>query len=114
VAADTWQPFGVPDEAHKNCADHDGTRILNLTLKDPAKQDRAAKWLRNAMLALALLAAVAASVSYEAQYVLVRAVKHAPVIAAAQAGIPDVGAASVVVHRGRRISDSPSLERSIR
>ena len=44
------------------------------------------------MLALAVLAAAAAVVSWDAQYVLVRSVKHSTVIAALEAGIPDVGA----------------------
>ena len=44
------------------------------------------------MIALAVLAAAAAAVSWDAQYVLVRAVKHDTVIAALEAGIPDVGA----------------------
>ncbi len=60
------------------------------TGRDP--RDRAQAWLRNAMTALAVLAAAAAAVSWDAQYVLVRSVKHAKVIAALEAGIPDVGA----------------------
>ena len=45
------------------------------------------------MLALAVLAvAAAAVVSWDAQYVLVRAVKHNPAVAALEAGIPDIGA----------------------
>jgi hypothetical protein len=60
------------------------------TGRDP--HDRAQAWLRNAMIALAVLAAVAAVVSWDAQYVLVRAVKHTRVIAALEAAIPDVGA----------------------
>jgi len=44
------------------------------------------------MAALAVLAAAAAAVSWDAQYQMVRSVKHAPVIAALEAGIPDVGA----------------------
>jgi hypothetical protein len=55
-------------------------------------RDRAEAWLRSAMGALAALAAAAAAVSWDAQYVLVRHVKHAPVIAALEAGIPDIGA----------------------
>jgi hypothetical protein len=57
-----------------------------------ATRDRAQSWLRGAMLALAVLAVAAAAVSWDAQYVLVRAVKHDTVIAALEAGIPDVGA----------------------
>ena len=54
--------------------------------------DRALGWLRGAMLALAVLAVAAAVVSWDAQYVLVRAVKHNPAVAALEAGIPDIGA----------------------
>jgi hypothetical protein len=44
------------------------------------------------MLALAVLAIAAAVVSWDAQYVLVRSVKHNPAVAALEAGIPDIGA----------------------
>jgi hypothetical protein len=44
------------------------------------------------MAALAVLAAAAAAVSWDAQYVLVRAVKQNTPVAALEAGIPDVGA----------------------
>ena len=57
-----------------------------------ATRDRAQSWLRNAMIALAVLASAAAAVSWDAQYVLVKTVKHTPAIAALEAGIPDVGA----------------------
>jgi len=56
----------------------------------PADSGRA--WLRNAMAALALLAAAAAVVSWDAQYVMVRQARHVPAIAALEAGIPDTGA----------------------
>jgi len=55
-------------------------------------RDRAQAWLRSAMAALAVLATAAAAVSWDAQYVLVRAVKHDTAIAALEAGIPDAGA----------------------
>ncbi len=58
----------------------------------PVKADRAAGWLRGAILALAVLAAAAAVVSWDAQYVLVRAARHNPAIASLEAGIPDIGA----------------------
>jgi hypothetical protein len=63
-------------------------------IKLPAREssDRAQSWLRNAMIALGILAAAAAVVSWDAQYVLVRAVKHSTPVAALEAGIPDVGA----------------------
>jgi len=44
------------------------------------------------MTALAVLAAAAAVVSWDAQYVMVRAARHDTVIAALEAGIPDAGA----------------------
>jgi hypothetical protein len=44
------------------------------------------------MAALALLAAAAAVVSWDAQYVMVHGVRPAPAIAALEAGIPDAGA----------------------
>ena len=54
--------------------------------------DRAATWLRVAMVALAILALTAAVVSYQAQYVMIFAYKGVKVIAALQAGIPDAAA----------------------
>jgi hypothetical protein len=44
------------------------------------------------MFSLAVLAAAAAAVSWDAQYVMVRQVKHIPAVAALEAAIPDVGA----------------------
>lgn len=94
MTARTWQPFGIAAEEYEPVNGHDGVRIANLSLRRPGdEQDRAGTWLRNAMLALAALAAAAAGVSYQAQYVLIRAVKHTAAIAYLQAGIPDVGAA---------------------
>jgi hypothetical protein len=54
--------------------------------------DRSGAWLRTAMAGLAVLAAAAAVVSYQAQYQLVAGYKHVPVVAAVQAAIPDVAA----------------------
>jgi hypothetical protein len=54
--------------------------------------DRSAAWLRTAMAGLAALAAAAAVVSFQAQYQMVAGYKHAVVIAAVQAGIPDAAA----------------------
>jgi hypothetical protein len=56
------------------------------------RRDASRAWLRNAMAALAVLAIAAAIVSWDAQYVLVLQARHAPVIAALEAGIPDTGA----------------------
>ncbi|HET9897678.1 MAG TPA: hypothetical protein VFQ44_22335 [Streptosporangiaceae bacterium] len=60
--------------------------------RNAADSDRARGWLKGAMLALAVLAIAAAVVSWDAQYVLVRTVKHNPAVAALEAGIPDIGA----------------------
>jgi Protein of unknown function (DUF2637) len=54
--------------------------------------DRSGAWLRTAMAGLAVLAAAAALVSYQAQFQLVAGYKHAPMVAAVQAAIPDVAA----------------------
>lgn len=54
--------------------------------------DAGKAWLRYAMAALGMLAAAAAIVSWQAQYVMVAGVKRSAVIAAIEAGIPDAGA----------------------
>jgi hypothetical protein len=61
-------------------------------LASPAPADRARTWLGSAMGSLAVLAAAAAVVSWDAQYTLVLAIKRVPAVAALEAGIPDVGA----------------------
>ncbi len=53
---------------------------------------RASWWLRGAAAVLGLLAAAAAAVSWQAQYVMVADIKHAQAIAAIEAAIPDAGA----------------------
>jgi hypothetical protein len=58
----------------------------------PDTKDRAATWLRNAMIALGLLALCAAVVSWTAQYRLVFDVKQLSLIAALEAAIPDAAA----------------------
>jgi hypothetical protein len=54
--------------------------------------DGSALWLRNAMVALGVLAVAAAVVSYAAQFHFVVAAKKAVAIAALEAGIPDAAA----------------------
>jgi hypothetical protein len=71
--------------------ERDGVRVLNVTPGGPGA-GQAGWWLRGAAVALGVLAAAAAAVSWEAQYAMVRAVKPVPVVAALEAGIPDVGA----------------------
>ena len=58
---------------------------------DPG-QDRSGLWLRNAAAGLCVLAAAAAAVSFTAQYRMVEATRHLPVVAALEAAIPDAAA----------------------
>jgi hypothetical protein len=55
-------------------------------------KDRSGLWLRNAAAGLCVLAAAAAAVSFTAQYRMVDAVRHLPVVAALEAAIPDAAA----------------------
>jgi hypothetical protein len=54
--------------------------------------DRSGLWLRNAAASLCLLAAAAAAVSFTAQYRMVDATRHLPVVAGLEAAIPDAAA----------------------
>ena len=54
--------------------------------------DRSGLWLRNAAAGLCLLAAAAAAVSFTAQYRMVDATRHLPLVAALEAAIPDAAA----------------------
>lgn len=94
----TWTPFGTTEDDWK-AAPVNGTphgreqRIVNVKF-GPGKKpgDRAGRWLTGAMLALGVLAAAAAVVSFDAQYRMVYAAKHVAAIAALEAGVPDVSA----------------------
>ena len=55
-------------------------------------RDRSGLWLRNAAAGLCVLAAAAAAVSFTAQYRMVDATRHLPVVAALEAAIPDTAA----------------------
>jgi Protein of unknown function (DUF2637) len=90
---DGWQPFGT-DASDYPDPDANGVRVLNLTPGKQAREakDQATNWLRGAMLALGLLAAAAAVVSFAAQYHMVYAAKGVRVVAALEAGIPDTAA----------------------
>jgi len=95
MATDTWEPFGVPDEAYSEPG-RDGVRHLHLSMGHTKRaqgdpEDRSGRWLGGALAGLGVLALSAAAVSYTAQYVMVHAVKHLAVISALEAGIPDVG-----------------------
>jgi hypothetical protein len=94
----TWRPFGVPGDEYDEAQGRAGIRVLNLTMRRPkrertavAARDSAATWLRSATVALGVLAAAAAAVSFAAQYKLVFAAKGLAWAAALEAGIPDAG-----------------------
>ena len=90
---DTWEPFGVPQETRADLPEQGGVKYVNLSLRQPRSQgDRSATWLRCAMLALGLLAAAAAAVSFAAQYQMIFAAKNIQWAAALEAGIPDAAA----------------------
>src|ERR1039457_7480072 len=86
-----WRPSGRRGRRARH-ADPGGVKVIGLNPASRQAGDRAHAWLRGAMTALVILAVAAAAVSWDAQYVLVRAVKHTEAIAALEAGIPDVGA----------------------
>jgi hypothetical protein len=89
--AATWHPAAPRHQDNGRSGAH-GVRLIDVKPGGRHARDRAQAWLRSAMAALAVLAAAAAAVSWDAQYVLVRAVKHDTAIAALEAGIPDAGA----------------------
>jgi hypothetical protein len=85
VADDRWQSAGPL---------WDGSAVGTASgraVTDPTGTGRA--WLRGAMAALAVLAAAAAVVSWDAQYVMVYSARPKPAIAALEAGIPGRGRA---------------------
>jgi hypothetical protein len=93
VSADGWRlksPLGVvPDGPVSSFA-----REMPPAEAEPARHGpgEAGWWLRGAAVVLGLLAGASAAVSWQAQYVMVLGVKHAQVVAAVEAGIPDAGA----------------------
>ena len=93
VTTEDYLRFGVVGEGPGSVRSAaNGHKAVDLSLRRPAVKDRGAAWLRNAMVALGLLAGASAVVSFTAQYRLVFAAKHLPVIAGLEAGIPDVAA----------------------
>ncbi|MGO8883265.1 MAG: hypothetical protein ACLPUO_06990 [Streptosporangiaceae bacterium] len=72
-----------PDHLHSTGASGSASRGM---------RDYPARWLTASMLALALLAAAAAAVSFSAQYQMVHDVKGIAAVAAMDAAIPDVAA----------------------
>jgi len=87
-----WEPFGVTEADFAAAPGRDGVRVVNVRPGGWGPGGQAERWLRCAAIALGVLAAAAAVVSWDAQYTMVRSVKHAAVVAALEAGIPDVGA----------------------
>jgi hypothetical protein len=82
TADSRWQSAASPGNPDP------GTRVGALH----KRPDTGRAWLRGAIAALAVLAAAAAVVSWDAQYVMVRSARHVPAVAALEAGIPDAGA----------------------
>jgi hypothetical protein len=75
----------------RHIANQDSPVLTNIRVAGREKaKDRSGAWLRAAMVALGILSATAAVVSYQAQYKLIFAFKAVKVIALLQAGIPDV------------------------
>ena len=87
-----WEPFGVTEADFAAAPERDGVRVVNLTLGSGGGGRDGARWLRAAAVALSVLAAAAAAVSWQAQYMMVWRVKQATWVAALEAGIPDAGA----------------------
>ena len=90
--AGRWEPFGVTEADFAAVPERDGVRVVNVKLGSSDPGRLAARWLGAAAAVLAVLAAAAAVVSWDAQYTMVRAVKHVALVAGLEAGIPDVGA----------------------
>src|ERR1022692_2401986 len=88
-----WSPFGVPDEdLAAAAAGSDRASVVTLRPRSGQDRDRPARWLTASMIALGILAAASAVVSYSAQYRMVFAAKDVAPVAALEAGIPDVAA----------------------
>jgi hypothetical protein len=90
--ASRWQPFGVTESAFAAVPERDGVRVVNVKLGNGDPGSLAGRWLGAAAGVLALLAAGAAAVSWQAQYAMVWGVKQVSWVAAVEAGIPDAGA----------------------
>jgi hypothetical protein len=86
-----WEPFGVTEADFAAAPDRAGVRVVNVTAGGDG-QRAGAWWLRSAAVAVGVLAAAAAAVSWQAQYMMVWRVKQAIWVAALEAGIPDIGA----------------------
>jgi hypothetical protein len=87
-----WEQSGVTGPGFGRVPGRDGGRVVSVTPGGGQGPGQAGWWLRGAAAALGVLAGAAAAVSWDAQYTMVRAARHVPVVAALEAGIPDVGA----------------------
>ena len=86
-----WEPFGVT-EADFAAAPAGTGSGWSTSRRQRDGQRAGAWWLRCAAVAVGVLAAAAAAVSWQAQYMMVWRVKQAAWVAALEAGIPDIGA----------------------
>jgi hypothetical protein len=84
----SWRQFGA---ALAPLEEEPSGRYETKRIHLRTETDRAAGWLRNAMLALGLLAVAAAVVSWAAQYRMVYSARQSAGIAALEAAIPDAG-----------------------
>jgi hypothetical protein len=87
-----WEPFGITEADWPAVPERDGVRVASVRVGSADPGRLAARWLGAAAAVLAVLATAAAVVSWQAQYAMVRAVKHLSWVAAVEAGIPDAGA----------------------
>jgi hypothetical protein len=86
-----WKPSGITTADFGAVPGRDGRPVV-IVRSGGEPGAMAGRWLAGAAGVLAVLAAAAAVVSWQAQDMMVRAVKHAVVVAAIEAGIPDAGA----------------------
>ena len=87
-----WEPFGVTESDFAAVPERDGVRVVNVKLGSAGPGEPGGRWLGAAAGVLAVLAAGAAAVSWEAQYAMVWACQAGAWVAAVEAGIPDAGA----------------------
>jgi hypothetical protein len=80
-----WQPFGLTEAAWAAVPERNGVRVVSVTPGRGQGPGAAGWWPRGAAVALGVLAAAAAAVSWDAQYTMVRAVKRVTVVAALEA-----------------------------
>ncbi len=93
ASCDYWNPLGASGEDIADApASGDRGRVARLRLHSGGGGDLPAWWLTASMVSLGVLAGASAAVSYSAQYRMVLAAKGVVLVAALEAGIPDVAA----------------------